>query len=387
MPPLAETLSKSGRGGQSSWIEIDLGRLLSNLRLIKQIVAERGGAQNVMAVVKANAYGHGLIDTARALEKEVSYLGVSSLYEILELKEHGIKAPLFLFGRLFGQELVTAVKSGITMSVSSFDEAAEISEISESLITQTPVHIKVDTGMGRLGIPQKTAVSEIRKIAELPGLSLEGIYTHFPAAERADGFAEKQLQHFIEIINELESKNIRFRFKHASNSAGNLRIETPAFRQLNLMRPGLILYGISPDTSLRTAGFKPVLSLKTRIILVKKIEGGDSVGYGRAFVSPRAATIATLPVGYSHGYPWHLSGKAFVLYKGKRCPIAGRVSMDYICADLGEMNAQAGDEVTLLGEDGGESITAEEMAKWAGTIPYEIVTRLSHRLPRIYHHV
>ncbi len=382
MPLAAETAAKAGQG---AWVEVRLDRLVSNLRLLKKEVSARtGAAPQVMAVVKANAYGHGLIETARALSGEAAYLGVSSLYEILELRERGIQTPLFLFGRLFGAEMATAVKSGAAMSVTGFDDAAEISEISESMVVKTPVHIKVDTGMGRLGIPVRRAEEEIARIAELPGIYPEGIFTHFPSAEKADGFAEEQLELFQALLRRLESKGIRFRFRHAANSAGNLRISHPAMQDLNLMRPGLILYGISPDKSLGTNGFEPVLALKSRIILSKRIKAGETVGYGRTFTASRECTIATLPIGYSHGYPFHLSNKSWVLYKGKKYPLAGRVSMDYLTVDLGDENARAGDEVTLLGDDKGASITAADLAGWAGTIPYEIVTRLSSRLPRFY---
>ena len=384
-PPSTTSLLRSGKIEGNAWIEIRLDRLLSNLKKIRQtVVQHHSSAPKVMAVVKANAYGHGLVEVARALSGEVSYLGVSSLYEILELRENGILSSVFIFGRLFGRELESAIKNNVTVSVSSFDEAAEISEISESIVQKTAVHIKIDTGMGRLGIPAQDAVCEIEKIAQLPGLFLEGLYTHFPSAEKSDGFAEKQLTRFNEIARELETEKIKFRFCHAANSAGNLRIEDPALRELNLMRPGLGLYGINSAPSLNTTALESVMSLKTRIILVKKIQTGESVGYGRSFTAVKPTTIATLPVGYSHGYPWHLSNKSWVLYKGKRCPLVGRVSMDFITVDLGNENAKTGDEITLLGEEKNESITAEDLAGWAGTIPYEIVTRISSRLPRIY---
>ncbi len=382
--PSTPSLLRSGQIEGNAWLEIRIDRLLSNLKQIRQTVFKHhGSAPQVMAVIKANAYGHGLMGIARALSNEVTYLGVSSLHEVLELRENGILSPVFLFGRLFDRELAAAIKNNVTMSISSFDEAAEISEISESMVQRTPVHIKMDTGMGRLGIPASEAVSEIEKIAQLPGLFLEGLYTHFPSAEKADGFAEKQLILFNQLARELETKNIKFRFYHAANSAANLRIENPALSELTLMRPGLGLYGISSDSSL-SSGLQPVLSLKTRIILVKKIQAGESVGYGRSYIASRPTTIAILPVGYSHGYPWHLSNKSWVLYKGNRYPLIGRVSMDFITVDLGRAEAKAGEEITLLGEDQNECITAEELAGWAGTIPYEIVTRLSSRLPRIY---
>ncbi len=376
MHTLVETIQKSGHG---TWIEIRLDRLSQNLKAIQGIHSPA----HTMAVVKANAYGHGLLDIARSLEGQVTYLGVSSIQEILELKERGVETPVFLFGRLFGQELAAAVKSGATLSISSYEEALEISEASRELKKRTTVHIKVDTGMGRLGIPLIEAPKQIERISRISGLLLEGIYTHFPTAEREDGFAAGQVVTFEGLLQQLEGKGIRFKFRHAANSAGNLKVKSPF---LNLIRPGLTLYGIYPDESLRAAAsLSPVMSLKSRIILLKDLRAGQSVGYGREYVAKKATTIATLPIGYSHGYPVHLSNRAFVLFRGKRYPLAGRVSMDYISVDLGSnSDAQAGDEVTLLGEDGKESIRAEELAKWAHTIPYEIVTRLSARLPRFF---
>ena len=374
MPLLVESLPKSGQG---AWLEIRLDRLAANLKAIKRMTAGR----EVMAVIKANAYGHGLVEIARALEGEVSGLGVSSIYEVLELREHGIETPVFLFGRLFGPEIVTAIKNNVTLSVSGVEEATEISEIAQSLLKKVPVHVKIDTGMGRLGIRAEEALKAIEEMSIMPGIVLDGIYTHFATAERLDGFAEEQLRAFQRLLLQLEEKGIRFRLRHCSNSAGNVRMLNG---MMNMVRPGLLMYGIYPDPSLKGHDCSPILSFKSRIILTKHIQPGDSVGYGRSFVSPRATNIATLPVGYSHGYPFHLSNNAWVLYKGKRYPLAGRVSMDYLTVDLGDTEAKAGDEVTLLGEDGDASITAEDLAAWAETIPYEIVTRLISRLPRFY---
>lgn len=377
MPTLVETIQKSGHG---TWIELRLDRLSQNLKVLQGVHSPT----HTMAVIKANAYGHGLLEIARALEGQVTYLGVSSIQEILELKERGIETPLFLFGRLFGQELAAAVKSGATLSISSYEEALEISEASRELKKRATVHIKIDTGMGRMGIPLLEASKQIEKISRIGGLLMEGIYTHFPAAEREDGFAAAQIVSFEGLLQHLHDKGIQFKFRHAANSAANLKIKSPF---LNLIRPGLTLYGIYPDESLRAAAsFSPVLSLKSRIILLKDLRAGQSVGYGREYVAKKATTIATLPIGYSHGYPVHLSNRSFVLYRGKRYPLAGRVSMDYISVDLGNSSgAQVGDEITLLGENGKESIRAEELAKWANTIPYEIVTRLASRLPRFCH--
>lgn len=377
MPTLVKSIRESQHG---TWIEVRRDRLLANLKTLKQ---HAGPYSQVMAVVKANAYGHGLVEIAKSLSEEVAYLGVASVREALDLKEQRIETPIFLFGRLLGPEIPAALVEGITLSVSSFDEAREISEVSESIGRRTPVHIKVDTGMGRLGIPFGKALSEIEKMAVLPGIALEGIYTHFPTAEREDGFTHRQLQDFGLLLQALEKKGIAFRYRHAANSAGSLKIRTPI---LNLIRPGLMLYGLYPDISLRDlATVSPILSLKSRMISLKRLQPGESVGYGRDFVTDHPTTIAILPVGYSHGYPFSLSNRSFVLFKGRRHPIAGRVSMDYLAVNLGDAAARVGDEVTLLGEEEGETILAEDLAAWAHTIPYEIVTRLAPSLPRLYH--
>ena len=377
MSTLVSSAQKSGYG---AWIEIRLDRLVSNLRNLKQHL---GLSHQVMAVVKANAYGHGLLETAKALAGEVQSLGVSNLYEALELKEHGIETPVFLFGRLFGKELQTAIKSSLLLSVSSLEEAEEISEASTREGRQTTVHVKVDTGMGRLGIQEHQAVRFIPRMAEMKGLILEGIYTHLPTSERNDGFAETQAEKFRLLTEIFRTQGIRFKMKHLANSAACLRMKPN--ETTNLVRPGLILYGIYPDVSLKPKiAVKPVLSLKSRIISLKRLEKGDTVGYGRDFTASQPTTVATLAIGYSHGYPFSLSNRASVLFRGKRYPLAGRVSMDYLTIDLGDDPAEAGAEVTLLGEAENESVTAEELAKAAGTIPYEIVTRLSSRLPRFY---
>lgn len=361
----------------SSWIELCADSLLRNLETLRK----HSGQNDVLAVIKANAYGHGLKEIAQTLAGKVTYFGVATLREALELKEYHPQTPVFLFGHLLSHEIPAALLGGITLSVSSLEKAKEISKVSESLGRQTSVHIKIDTGMGRMGIPVREAAPVIEQIIRLKGLLLDGIYTHFPSSEKDDSFREGQVREFGLLLQSLETKGILFRFRHLSNSAASLTLKTPI---INMIRPGLTLYGIYPDASLhQTAHFEPVLSLKSRILLVKKIQAGESVGYGRKFVAKTATTIAVLPFGYSHGYPYSAWKKACVLYQGKRCPLAGKVSMDYIAVDLGNAEAKEGDVITLIGEDGSERITAEEIASWARTIPYEIVTRLNTHIPRI----
>jgi alanine racemase len=374
---MAELIQKRSGIQHSSWIELRAGHLLQNLQTLRK----HSGQTDVLAVIKANAYGHGLREIANILAGHVTYFGVATLREALELKEHHPQTPVFLFGHLFSHEIPAALLGGITLSVSSIEKAREISDISEMLGRKTSVHVKIDTGMGRMGIPVRKAAVAIEEMTRLKGLLLDGIYTHFPTAEKDDAFREAQVREFGLLLQILEQENIIFRFRHATNSAATLTLKTPLF---NMIRPGLTLYGIYPDPNLKeTAHFEPALSLKSRIVLVKKVLGGESVGYGREFVAKKDTTIAVLPLGYSHGYPYAAWKKASVLCRGKRYPLAGKVSMDYIAADLGNNEVKEGDTVTLIGEDQDERITAGDIAQWAHTIPYEIVTRLSSHIPRI----
>lgn len=376
MPLAVESSQKSQHG---TWIEIRLDRLHANLKRLEE---HAGPFAQVMAVIKANAYGHGLLEIAKQLEGKVSYLGVASPREVHELKERRVETPILLFGRLFAADIPAVLTDGVALTVSSFEEAQEVSQISHALGRKTLLHVKVDTGMGRLGIPFKRAAFEIEKMAGLSSIELEGIYTHFPTAEKDDGFSEKQLLDFSSLLQALEKKGIVFRFRHAANSAASLKIRSPL---LNLIRPGLMLYGLYPAAALReTVTVLPILSLKSRVISLKRLQEGESVGYGRDYVAEHPTTIAILPVGYSHGYPFALSNRSFVLFQGTRYRIAGRVSMDYLAVDFEDARVRLGNEVTLLGEDGEDAIRAEDLAAWAKTIPYEIVTRLASTLPRFY---
>lgn len=365
---------------ETLWIEVRLGRILNNLEELRLKIRP---FTKIMAVIKANGYGHGLVPVAKVLQAKVDFLGLGSLKEASILREQDITTPLFLFGRLLTDQIPLALQMNLILTVSSLEEAKNISKESVRLSKETPVHIKVDTGMGRLGIPLAQALSEIEKAASLPGIRFEGIYTHFPTAERLDAFGEKQLKDFEGLIQSLRRKKITFAIRHAANSAGALRFKSA---HLNLVRPGLSLYGIYPDRSLEEEiKLKPALSLKTRIISLKRVQAGDSVGYGRAFVAKASATIAVVPVGYAHGMPFHLSGKGEVLYRGKKYRTAGRICMDSMMIDLGSATeAQIGDEVVLIGASHQAQIKAEDMALAAATIPYEIVTRLDPGIARYY---
>lgn len=375
MPQLA---SSTSRAQFSTWIEIHTDRLLHNLNVLRSF--QRRGT-SIMAVVKANGYGHGLLGVAEALAPRVDYLAVSSIREVLELRENRITAPIFLMGRLLPHEIPLVLLDGVTLMVSSFEEASNISDLSRTLGRQTRIHIKIDTGMGRLGIPFGEALKTVERIAGLPHLEAEGLFTHFPTAECEDGFAERQVENFTLLLQALDTHGITFRYRHAANSAGSLRIKSPA---LNMIRPGLMLYGVYPDASLRqTAAVSPVMSLKSRLISVKRLHAGQTAGYGRTFTAEKSCNIGLLPLGYSHGFPVRASGSAHVLYQGECIPVAGRVSMDYLAINLGDRTAHAGDEVTVIGQELDQSVTAEDFAEWAGTIPYEILTGLAPSIPRL----
>lgn len=366
---------------QATWVVLDKNALRHNLA---QLIGLTLPNATILAVVKANAYGHGLREVAQCLQEQVSYFGVASIEEALALRRFEIDTPILLFGVPRRDAIDAAIQAGITLAVSSVEQAREISERASFFKRQVLIHIKIDTGMGRLGIPKAAALEALDEIQNLPMLELEGIFTHFPQGEETgEVFTRGQIEVFHDLIQKASQTGINFTYRHAANSIGIVNYKEA---HLNLVRPGLSLYGIYGAESLRSKiNLKPVLHWRARIILMKKLARGESAGYGRTFVAKEETTIGILPVGYSHGYPFALSNKGEVLFQGRRFPVAGRVSMDYIAVDFGPQFSEAhvGDVVTVLGRDGHEFISAEELASKAGTIPYEIVTRIHPSIPRI----
>jgi len=366
---------------QATWLELDRNALRHNLA---QIISLTLPSAAIMAIVKANAYGHGLFETVQCLRDKVSYFGVASIEEALALRRFEIDTPILLLGIHFGNTIETAIQSDITLAISSVEQAREISECAQRLKKPARVHIKIDTGMGRLGIPKSCALQALSEITSLEMLELEGIFTHFPQGEdEKDPFTEEQVRSFHKLIEKIGEKGIHFAYRHAANSIAIAHHKEAHF---NLVRPGLTLYGLYPHSSLkRKLSLKPVLSWKARIILVKTLGPGESTGYSRTFKAKEETTIGIIPVGYSHGYPFSLSNQGTVLFHGKRYPIVGRISMDYLTVNFGSdfSEAKVGEVVTLLGKEGSEEISVEALAEKAGTIPYEIVTQLSPALPRI----
>jgi alanine racemase len=366
----------------SVWIEVNLSHLEFNF---KALAGRLFPGVSVMAVVKANAYGHGMIPVARALAGSAAWFGVASLAEGMALRKEGLSHPILVFGHLAPDEVSEALEWDLTLSVSDSEYGAWIGEAAVRGGHRAKIHVKADTGMGRFGFDLKEARERILKLAATPGLNVEGIYTHFPQAEKPrDPFTLSQISSFGEIVAFLRKDGLQFRWVHASGSSAVAQYPEAQF---NLVRPGIMMYGLYPDPALKAAiELRPVLTLQARLVMIKDLAAGQSAGYGRTFVTPRDTRIGVLPVGYSHGYFWNLHDQAQALYRGRLLPVAGRISMDTLAVDLGPASeARVGDTVTLIGGETQPRIEVEDLARKAGTISYEIVTRLHPHIERIYH--
>lgn len=361
-----------------TWAEIDLKAIEYNYRAIKKALAKH---VKMMAVVKANAYGHGSIEVSRVLEKiGVNYLGVATIDEAVALRENGVKTPILVLGAAFPHEARVAAKYDITLTLCSRELLSAI--IAENL--NVKVHIKVDTGMGRIGVWHEDAVEFVHMVKmETDKIEIEGIYTHFSVAARDNFFTQYQIDSFNNVVKRLEEGGINIPLKHAANSIATIDRKTS---HLNLVRPGLIIYGVYPKRNFpRLIKLKPAFSLKSRISFLKDVPSGRSISYGRMYITQKPTKIATLPIGYADGYGRILSGKADVLVKGEYAPVVGRVTMDQIMLDVGHIrNVEVGDEVVLIGKQRRKEIKIEELSRHAGTIPYEVLTGVTWRVPRVY---
>lgn len=361
---------------------IDLTAIEHNLIQIRDLV---GRSVEILAVVKADAYGHGALEVARACEYAgASMLGVALVEEGAELRRAGIRLPILVQCCIREAGIGAALENDLILTTASFAFAEQLSgEASKAGVTAN-VHADIDTGMGRIGFASGSAVEEIAKLAELPNVSLDGVYTHFSTSEvEDDPFTLDQLQLFEELVNGLSARGVRPSRVHAANSGAVINYPQSHF---TLVRPGLILYGVYPDRRLKDKiDLWPALRFETSIVFLKDIAAGTSLGYGRSFVASEPMRIATANVGYADGYPWRLSNSSNALVRGKLVPVVGRVSMDQLLIDVSPVSdASLGDSVTLLGRDGEKSISAEDVAEWAGTIPYEILCGISKRVPRHY---
>lgn len=363
----------------SAWAEIDLSAIAHNVQLLKNALAP---SAQLMAVVKANAYGHGAVRVAQtALQNGAAWLGVARVSEGGELRAAGIDAPILLLGPMSPAEAAEAVRARLTVAVASLGLARALAIQSQRQGIITPVHLKIDTGMARYGVPPEDVVSVARALRALPGLRLEGAFTHFAAADEPDAsFTERQARRFEDALRELARADIPIAIRHAANSAGVL---SSARFHFDLARAGIALYGIGPGEHLPLCDqLRPALSLKSRVAFVREAQAGTSIGYGRTFVCERPMRLALVSIGYADGARRALSNKGEVLIRGGRARILGRVSMDQIVVD--SRHAAEGDEVVLIGRQGDARIGIEEVAAWAETISYEILTGIGARVPRIY---
>jgi alanine racemase len=368
--------------GRPTICSIDLGALRWNFRQIKQKV---GPQVKIMAMVKANAYGHGAVSVAQTLADEGSdAFGVASLEEAVELRRAAIRQPIVVLAGAYVEQSDQFLEHRLTPVIHDLTTLQSFEAALESRSANLAIHLEVDSGMGRTGFLAAEVDLWRAELQKLKALRIEGVFSHFSDAETAnEAYSEGQVQAFASVIASLRNAGINPDLVHMAKSAALLTIPHSHFA---MIRPGLALYGIYPSASLSAEiALKPVLSWTTRILQLKRVPAGTSLGYGRTFVTKRESLIATLPVGYADGYRRIFSNRAAVLVRGCRAPVVGRVSMDLTTIDVTDIGkVQQGDEVTLLGRHGEVEISADEMASWADTISYEILTSIGTRVPRIH---
>ncbi len=368
-----------------TWAEIDLGAIKYNLAQIKKLVGgARKNSPRIMVVVKANAYGHGLIEVAKTLEKlRVDYLGVASLDEAIALRKEGIKLAVLVLGSILPEEVDLALDYDVALTVCNKELAQTLNNKAKAKNITMPVHIKIDTGMGRIGIWHEEAPEFVKMLKRMKYIRAEGIYTHFTSASRDNFFTNYQLESFENLLRRLNRENIQFHYKHAANSIALVDLKKSHF---NLVRPGIIVYGMYPKRNFaKILKLKPALSLKTRIVYLKDVPVGRSISYGRTYITEKPTRIATLPIGYADGYGRILSNRASVLVKGEKAPVVGKITMDQTMVDVGHIKGvEIGDEVVLIGRQGRLQMRTEEIARVSKTIPYEIVCSITNRVPRVY---
>jgi len=365
-----------------TWAEIDLSAIEHNFLKIKRAI---GKNVKTLIVLKADAYGHGAVSLAKRLIKcGVDFFGLASIEEARLLRASKISKPILLLGVLGKGSFPELLKYRITPTITDIEVACQLNKYLRGAKKKLPVHIKIDTGMGRLGIWHKDFLRFIKTLDKLDNLFIEGIYTHLSSAETDRNFTNRQISLFKKSVKTLELQNIRPTYKHVANSAAVISFNNSYF---NLVRPGLMIYGLFSDKySERSFSLKPVMSFKTRIIYLKEFQKGCSISYGRTFVAKKRMTVAVLPVGYADGYNRLLSNRAHVLIRGKYCPVVGRVCMDHTMVDVSKVKAKLGDEVVIFGRQKNAEISVEEIASLCSTISYEITCWISHRVPRLYFH-
>lgn len=347
-----------------------------------------GAAVKIMTVVKADAYGHGLKQIAALLmQSGTDVFGVANLAEAESIRAVGRGWPILMLGACLPDEVERAVRDGVMPTISSLTEARRFSRSAVRLNRTVMVHVKVDTGMGRLGVVPAEVPDLIARLEELPGLRVGGLYTHYASVEDDADFSRGQRARFSALVEALRAAGKTFEYLHSNNSGAVLLEPQSVF---NTVRPGLLVYGIAPPGT-RSVGsaikgkLRPALSWKCRVSFVKQVLAGTSLSYGRAFIAPRRMRVATITAGYGDGYLRAGGNRAQVLIGGKRCPVVGRITMDQMLVEVPRLaRVRAGDEVVLIGRQGRDCISAGEVAHWCNTIPWEVLTNITYRVPRVY---
>ena len=367
------------------WAEIDLDALRGNVAWLRHRL---GPGTSLMTVVKADAYGHGLRQIATLLmQSGTDIFGVANLNEARDIRAVGRGWPILMLGACLPDETERAIKDNVMPTLSTIDEARRFARTAKKLKRTVSAHVKVDTGMGRLGAQPEDAPAMLDAIARLPNLNVVGLYSHFASAESNAAFSRRQRSRFKKLLKTLTAAGHTFSQIHFNNSAGLLHEPDSLY---NLARPGLLVYGVLPHGRRRAPAtlkrnLRPALSWKCRLSLVKEITAGTPLSYGGTFTAPRRMRVATLTAGYGDGYLCSAAGQAKVLIGGKSCPVLGRITMDQMLADVSRVKtAKPGDEAVLIGPQGKAAITAHQLADWAGTIPLEVLTAITYRVPRVY---
>jgi alanine racemase len=363
-------------------VEVDLDVLSANLRSIKDHV----GQARVMVILKANAYGHGLVPVARHMARlGVDGIGVAFLEEAIQLRQAGVQIPILVFGGITEKQMPLFLDHHLMLTVPSVEKLGYIEAAAAARGVRARVHLKVDTGMERIGIHYYSAQHLLEASLRCRHIQVEGIYSHFANADSADlSHARLQVERFLEVLSFYDQRSLPMPVRHIANSAGILQLPES---HLDMVRPGILLYGVYPgEETARTVAVTPALTWKSRVVFFKVLQPGHPVSYGSTWQSDHPVRVITIPAGYGDGYTRALSNRAEVIVRGRRYPVVGRVCMDQMMVCLDQGTAYNGDEVILLGADAesGLRISAADLATWAGTIPYEVLTAINSRVPRLY---
>ena len=372
--------------GRPTYAEIDLSALKHNYQLIRSSIPQK---TEILAVVKADAYGHGFMDISRELERlGVNAFGVAFLAEGIQLRKSGSDKPILLLGGVYPGQERKCIGYNISTAVFTLEQAQALNVAAGKLFRKAQIHLKVDTGMGRLGVPYHEVPQFLVELKKLPNIALEGAISHFASADELDEsgqyFTRQQGERFAWALAEIRKAGFKPRYVHIANSAAALLRDIP---DCNLIRPGITMYGALPSADFQgKLDLKPVMRLKSRIAMLKWVDAGTTISYARRFTAGQRTLIASVPVGYADGYPRALTNRGEALVRGVRAKIAGTVCMDWTMFDVtGIEGVAVGDTVTLMGpDDAGQCIYAEELAAWADTIPYTIFCGISKRVPRVY---